>query len=319
MRLALKNTNVHTVRNTGGMQVPRACTSKQMCKRRPCMASAAPMKALVLDLGGVLIEPGEHHRQAYNEAFQKFEVLQAQSPTAKVVNWGEGIFAELENRSGSDSKLQYYFEAQGWGPNKITKGVPKTPEEKQHLVSELMAYQTQRFQQMMESGQVIIEPRPGVVRVIDEAVDLGLKLAVCTTSRARDSLLSTLRMLLGEERAAKLDCVLAGDDVAKKKPDPEVYRKAAASLGVQPSECVCIEDSTTGLQAALQAGMRVIVTYTDATKTQAFEGAERVISALGYPANVTALELKQQRLAQDDRIHMDVTDSAIQFLMNPRG
>eukprot|EP00983_Pelagomonas_calceolata_P130142 1161664-Pelagomonas_calceolata.AAC.7 len=46
----------------------------------------------------------------------------------------------------------------------------------------------------------------------------------------------------------------AGDDVPKKKPDPEVYKKAAATLGVQPSECVCIEDSTTGMQAALQAG-----------------------------------------------------------------
>eukprot|EP00967_Tisochrysis_lutea_P000246 scaffold319_cov17-Tisochrysis_lutea.AAC.2 len=60
------------------------------------------------------------------------------------------------------------------------------------------------------SGEVELEPRPGVVRVIDEAVDLGLKLAVCTTSKARDSLLSTLHMLLGEERTAKLDCVLAG-------------------------------------------------------------------------------------------------------------
>lgn len=305
-----------------GSMVPRLfpSLSKQMCRRRQCMTSAAPMKALVLDLGGILIEPGEHHRQAYNEAFHKFEVLQAHSPTARIVNWSEGFYAELENRSGSGSKLQYYFEAQGWDvPNKITKGVPKTPEEKQRLVSELMAYKTQRFQRMMESGEVELEPRPGVVRVIDEAVDLGLKLAVCTTSKARDSLLSTLHMLLGEERTAKLDCVLAGDDVPKKKPDPEVYKKAAATLGVQPSECVCIEDSTTGMQAALQAGMRVIVTYTDATKTQAFEGAERVISALGYPNNVTALELKQQRLAQDDRIHMDVSDSAIQFLMNPRG
>eukprot|EP00983_Pelagomonas_calceolata_P130140 1161664-Pelagomonas_calceolata.AAC.5 len=113
----------------------------------------------------ILIEPGEHHRQAYNEAFHKFELVYlsitvlwkyfdgvemkfgltpsgsnlqntrflfstaaacpaAHSPTARIVNWSEGFYAELENRSGSGSKLQYYFEAQGWDvPNKITKCV----------------------------------------------------------------------------------------------------------------------------------------------------------------------------------------------------
>lgn len=59
-----------------------------------------------------------------------------------------------------------------------------------------------------------------------------------------------------------------GDDVDKKKPDPTIYKVAATRLGVSPAECVVVEDSTIGLQAALGAGMRCIITYTPSTKSQ---------------------------------------------------
>jgi len=45
-----------------------------------------------------------------------------------------------------------------------------------------------------------------------------------------------------------LDVFMAGDDVEKKKPDPSIYRIAAERLGVQPSECLVVEDSTIGLK-----------------------------------------------------------------------
>ena len=69
-------------------------------------------------------------------------------------------------------------------------------------------------------------------------------------------------------------CVLAfpttctGDDVDKKKPNPLIYQIAAQKLGVPPSDCVVVEDSTIGLEAALGAGMRCIITYTPSTKQQ---------------------------------------------------
>lgn len=54
----------------------------------------------------------------------------------------------------------------------------------------------------------------------------------------------------------------------KKKPDPKIYNVAAQRLGVDPADCVVVEDSTIGLQAALGAGMRCIITYTPSTKQQ---------------------------------------------------
>lgn len=60
----------------------------------------------------------------------------------------------------------------------------------------------------------------------------------------------------------------AGDDVDKKKPDPKIYNVAAQKLGLDPADCLVVEDSTIGLQAALGAGMRCIITYTPSTKQQ---------------------------------------------------
>jgi HAD superfamily hydrolase (TIGR01509 family) len=64
--------------------------------------------------------------------------------------------------------------------------------------------------------------------------------------------------------------------VDKKKPDPKIYNVAAQRLGLAPSECLVVEDSTIGLQAALGAGMRCIITYTPSTKQQVRVGAVRV-------------------------------------------
>jgi hypothetical protein len=56
--------------------------------------------------------------------------------------------------------------------------------------------------------------------------------------------------------------------VDKKKPDPTIYNVAAQRLGVDPADCIVVEDSIIGLKAALGAGMRCIITYTPSTKQQ---------------------------------------------------
>eukprot|EP00245_Coleochaete_scutata_P003717 TRINITY_DN1556_c1_g1_i1.p1 TRINITY_DN1556_c1_g1~~TRINITY_DN1556_c1_g1_i1.p1 ORF type:complete len:109 (+),score=11.06 TRINITY_DN1556_c1_g1_i1:46-327(+) len=75
---------------------------------------------------------------------------------------------------------------------------------------------------------------------------------------------------------AALDCFMAGDDVDKKKPDPTIYRVASQRLGVPPERCLVVEDSLIGLQAAVGANMRCIITYTSSTQSQAFSGASAV-------------------------------------------
>ncbi len=64
----------------------------------------------------------------------------------------------------------------------------------------------------------------------------------------------------------KLDFIAARDDVKKGKPDPEIYQLVADRLSVDPSRCLVVEDSLSGVQAALAANMHCIVVTTDFTR-----------------------------------------------------
>lgn len=97
-------------------------------------------------------------------------------------------------------------------------------------------------------------PMPGVVELIASAASAGIPTAVASNSPER-----AVRASLGA--AGLLDSfevVVTFDDVAKAKPDPEPYLQACARLGADPSSAVAIEDSRTGLAAAVGAGMATI-------------------------------------------------------------
>ena len=87
-------------------------------------------------------------------------------------------------------------------------------------------WKTEQYQRFIGSGEVA--PRAGVLRLMDEARAAGMKVAVCSAA-TKSSVEYTLTSLLGKQRFEGLDCFLAGDDVAQKKPDPTIYRLAAGA------------------------------------------------------------------------------------------
>lgn len=115
--------------------------------------------------------------------------------------------------------------------------------DRKQFVQDLHLYKTDQFRSIVESG--VVPPRPGVARLIDEAFQNGIQVAVCSTSN--EAAVSTIvRTLLGPERAAKMR-IFAGDMVAKKKPSPDIYLLAASTLNLTPSRCWVIEDSEIGM------------------------------------------------------------------------
>ena len=139
--------------------------------------------------------------------------------------------------------------------------------------------------ELVESGK--IPARPGVVRLIDEAIDAGILLAVCSTSNERAVNLIVDR-LIGPDRKNHFSVILAGDVVSRKKPDPEIYRLCARKLQVEPRECLVVEDNRNGLLAATDAGMHCLVTYNDYTHDEDFSEASQIVSELGDdPVQVT--------------------------------
>ncbi|MEO7296499.1 MAG: HAD-IA family hydrolase, partial [Candidatus Limnocylindria bacterium] len=87
----------------------------------------------------------------------------------------------------------------------------------------------------------------------------------------------------GEDRAARFDAVLAGDVVPRKKPAPDIYVLALERLGVPASEVLVIEDSRNGLLAAVDAGLRCVLTVNGYTEEEANDEAILVVSSLGDP------------------------------------
>ncbi len=91
--------------------------------------------------------------------------------------------------------------------------------------------------------------RPGALELLMELRQAGVKTGLVT--------MSMRRMALAVVEAIPFqafEVVVAGDDVTHRKPQPEPYLKAAELLGVEPGECIAIEDSVTGLKSAEAAG-----------------------------------------------------------------
>ncbi len=95
---------------------------------------------------------------------------------------------------------------------------------------------------------------PGVLNMIQQAKAQGIKLAIASSSYYK----WVGRWLEKHQLRGYFDCVRTREDVATGKPAPDLYLSAVECLGVPKERCIAIEDSPTGMQAALAAGLRVI-------------------------------------------------------------
>lgn len=254
--------------------------------RGSTVSTHATLRAVVFDCDGVILESEDLHRVAYNATFEEFDVRNEDDSPEQIV-WTEEFYNEFQNQvGGGKPKMRWYFNKYGW-PTSNLGPAPTTDEEKEKLIDELQDWKSTKYQDFITSGKV--PPRPGVVRLMDEARAAGLKVAVCSAA-TKSSVEVTLKALIGKDRFETLDVFMAGDDVPKKKPDPIIYVLAAEKLGVDASECLVIEDSLIGLQAALGAKMKCVVTHTPSTASQDFDGADLVLPQVGDELTIDRLK-----------------------------
>jgi HAD superfamily hydrolase (TIGR01509 family) len=117
---------------------------------------------------------------------------------------------------------------------------------------------------------------PGVRDYLDEARRLGLKLAVASSSR-RQWVVGHLERL---GIHAHWEAVLTADDVARTKPDPELYTAAVRALGVEPKHALALEDSQNGVIAAKEAGMWCVAVPGVLTREMDFSRADLRIGSM---------------------------------------
>lgn len=227
------------------------------------------LKALLLDVDGTLADTeGRGHLPAYNSAFRDLDLNW---------NWSPTLYRDLLEQPGGRERIEHYIEhykpdlgAHGDRARADCKAWAKTVHERKSL----------RFRERLESGEVPL--RDGVERLITEAHAAGLRLAIVTNASSA-TLQPFLHYTLGSRLRACIDVVISGEQVAHKKPAPDIYRKACAEIDCQPQDCVTIEDSAMGLRAAHAAGVPAVVTVNADTDPCNLDSACLVVDSLGEP------------------------------------
>jgi len=255
--------------------------------------------ALLFDCDGVLVETEELHCIAYNMAFEEFGL----EIDGKPVVWSADYYSHLANTvGGGKPKMRYHFTGIGapegaathpdiarvWPkPTKRDGLVPADEAAGMLLIDGLQDFKTECYKKLVTTAPA----RPGVLELMDAAIAMpGLAVGICSAS-TRGGFEKVVDAVVGQERLAKLDVIIAGDDVSKKKPDPEIYNVAASRLGLSSDACVVVEDSMVGLRAAKAAGMKCVITYTEETADQDFyaEGADAKLLDFGRGVSIAEL------------------------------
>jgi HAD superfamily hydrolase (TIGR01509 family) len=226
-----------------------------------------PTPALIFDCDGVLADTERYgHLVAFNQAFAEFGLP---------ASWSVDDYREKVRIGGGKERMASLLT-----PEFVAEaGLPLDPAGQQAAVASWHRRKTEIYLQMVSGGSV--PPRPGVARVIGEALAAGWPVAVASTS-AEPSVRATLERAAGPELAAKVR-VFAGDIVPRKKPAPDIYLLAVEAMELPPDRVVVIEDSNNGLVAATGAGLACVITVNDFTADEDFTAAALVVDSLGDP------------------------------------
>ncbi len=237
--------------------------------------------ALILDCDGVLADTERYgHLVAFNQTFEEFGLP---------VRWSAADYGEKLRIGGGKERMASLL-TPGFA---ASAGLPADAAGQQAAVAAWHRRKTQIYLDLVARGAV--PPRPGVARVVAEALGAGWQVAVASTS-AEASVRATLQRAVGAENARAVR-VFAGDVVPRKKPAPDIYLLALRSLGLPASRAMVVEDSRNGLLAATGAGMACLVTVNDYTRDEDFSEAALVVSSLGDPGGELTVVLANRSRA----------------------
>jgi len=223
--------------------------------------------ALIFDCDGVLADTErDGHRPAFNETF-----AEAGLP----VRWSDEEYGVKLRIGGGKERMASLLTDDFVRAN----GLPADAEGQKELLAGWHKRKTAIYKEMVRAGK--LPGRPGIARIVDEALAAGWALAVASTS-AEESVRAVLEHVVGTETAARFD-VFAGDVVPAKKPDPAIYLLALERMGVAPGDAIVVEDSRNGLLAAVGAGLPCVVTVSGYTADEDMSEAVLVVSSLGDP------------------------------------
>ena len=221
------------------------------------------LKAIIFDVDGTLAATEETHRQAFNAAFNEFNIP---------FQWSVSEYIELLNISGGKERIFKFLQS-----NEFI--APENGNLRDYTLK-LHQRKSEIYREKLIAGHIGL--RKGVERLINEAKDKGIIMAIAT-STSTANVETVLKSTLGEDALSYFETLVSCDLVTDKKPSPAVYQYALANLGLKPENCIVLEDTSNGNRAALSAGIKTVVTTHPLTVDEDFTGASLVVDQLGEP------------------------------------
>ena len=184
------------------------------------------IEAIVFDMDGVLIEAKEWHYHALNRALELFGYTISR---AEHLSTFDGLPTRKKLEMLSMEK-------------KLPRGL-------HGFLNEMKQQYT--VEQVHMNCKPIFVHEYTLSKLKADGYKLGL---------ASNSIKSTVKLMMEKSNLdTYLDVMLSNQDVTKPKPDPDMYLKAASSLGVDPGACLVLEDNINGIRSAEAAGCNVLV------------------------------------------------------------
>ena len=199
-------------------------------------------KAFIFDLDGVITNTVWHHFQAWKKMFEEEGIKFSKKDYQKI----DGIPRDE-------------------GIKKIVGGVSKTK------IKKMGEKKQKYYREFLEKKPPSL--LPGFKSLVKKLKKRGIKIAVASSSKNTNFILEKLKI------KNLFDVIITGYDFKNPKPDPEIFLKTAKKLKIPPHECVVVEDSQAGVEAAKRAGMKVIGFSPTKSKRKLLQGADKVISS----------------------------------------
>jgi len=239
------------------------------------MATGA-LQALIFDVDGTLADTESVHMSAFNQAFAELELGWF---------WTPEMYLDLLNVSGGKERILHYWQQ----VNPDIKAL--NAQDLQDRIDQIHGLKTAIYENAVNSGAVSL--RPGVLRLMDEALSAGLQLAIATTT-SPVNIAALMRHAVGADWRLNFTAIGDASTAPIKKPHPQVYFQMIEALKLPAACCLALEDSNNGLRAATAAGLATLITTNPFTLHHDFTGALRVVPDL---SQVTLALLRQWHAA----------------------
>jgi len=202
------------------------------------------LEAVIWDMDGVIADTGPYHLKAWQETFRKRGVA----------------FSEEDFRRHFGQRNDTII------GDTLGAGLPN---------AEVQAIATEKEDRYRQLVSQQVAPLPGAIELIKSLVAKGVKMAIASSAP-----MENIQLITGSLGLA--DCfqaVVWGGEVTEGKPSPQGFLLAAEKLGVEPGNCLVIEDAVAGVAAAKSAGMKCLA-VTNSHPAERLTKADLVVNAL---------------------------------------